>query len=153
MVNKELQNYIDKSRQAGKTDDQIRQDLLGAGWGESDINELLPIKKEEDRAVSKPHQLKIIRLILIALIVSVLLSTLVLIYYDKSLAFKLQLPFGLLIIEIGKIHYTELCIGIKSNGPEFIIDKERGYIVTGTGSDKSNIYCSGIGITVAMHVW
>jgi len=39
-MNKDLQNYIQQSRQAGKTDDQIRQEpvqviqgkLLGAGW-------------------------------------------------------------------------------------------------------------------------
>jgi len=36
MSNQELQNYISQSRQAGKTDDIIRQELLSAGW-QSDI--------------------------------------------------------------------------------------------------------------------
>lgn len=34
----DLQNYITQSRQQGMTDDQIRQNLVGQGWGEGDIN-------------------------------------------------------------------------------------------------------------------
>ena len=36
-----LRDYISRSRQAGKTDDQIRQELSGAGWGEEDLDEVL----------------------------------------------------------------------------------------------------------------
>jgi len=44
MPNQDPQNYIEKSRQAGKNDDQIRQVLLGAGWLEKDIDQALKNK-------------------------------------------------------------------------------------------------------------
>lgn len=40
MSNQDSQNYIRESRQAGKTDDQIRRELLDAGWGEVEINKI-----------------------------------------------------------------------------------------------------------------
>ena len=41
MENEELKKYIQQANQAGKTDDQIRQELLGAGWEEMQIKDLL----------------------------------------------------------------------------------------------------------------
>lgn len=38
MSNQELEKYIKQARQTGKTDDQIRQELLGAGWKEEQID-------------------------------------------------------------------------------------------------------------------
>jgi hypothetical protein len=43
MPNEELKQYIEKSRQAGKTDDQIRQELLSAGWQINLIDEALAL--------------------------------------------------------------------------------------------------------------
>ena len=40
-----LQDYISQSRQAGKSDYQIRQELLGAGWENAQINELLKVSQ------------------------------------------------------------------------------------------------------------
>lgn len=37
-MNEQLQDYIKKSKEAGFNDDQIRQELLKAGWQEKDIN-------------------------------------------------------------------------------------------------------------------
>ncbi|MDP3792659.1 MAG: hypothetical protein Q8Q89_02915 [bacterium] len=53
MPNQDLQNYISQSRQAGKTDDQIRQELLGAGWPVQDIEEAFGGKITSD---SQPTQ-------------------------------------------------------------------------------------------------
>lgn len=39
MLTPELQQYITQSRQQGMTDDQIRQNLVGQGWKESDIQD------------------------------------------------------------------------------------------------------------------
>ncbi len=36
-MNSELQKYITQSRQQGMTDEQIRQNLVGQGWKESDL--------------------------------------------------------------------------------------------------------------------
>ena len=36
-----LRDYIKQAREKGMTDDQIRQELLGAGWGEGEIAESL----------------------------------------------------------------------------------------------------------------
>lgn len=41
MPNPDLQNYIAQSRQQGLTDDQIRQNLVGQGWKEVDIDHAL----------------------------------------------------------------------------------------------------------------
>lgn len=41
MANQDLQNYIKQAREFGKTDDQIRQELLAAGWQSSQIDEEL----------------------------------------------------------------------------------------------------------------
>lgn len=39
-MNQELQNYIKQSREVGKTNEQIKQELLNVGWLESDINKV-----------------------------------------------------------------------------------------------------------------
>ncbi len=58
MANQDLQNYIEKSRQAGKTDDQIRQELLGAEWGKGEIDDALPhhlkIKDYIEKIINNP---------------------------------------------------------------------------------------------------
>ena len=41
MSNPDLIKYIQQSRQAGKTDDQIRQELLGAGYSVGEIEEAM----------------------------------------------------------------------------------------------------------------
>lgn len=40
-MNPDLQNYITQARQQGMTDDKIRRDLIGQGWPEADIQEVL----------------------------------------------------------------------------------------------------------------
>lgn len=46
--NQQLIDFIKDSRQAGKSDSQIREELLGAGWPASDINSVL----EDSRQMS-----------------------------------------------------------------------------------------------------
>ncbi len=41
MPSQDLQNYIQQSRQAGKTDDIIRQELLNVGWQARDVEEAM----------------------------------------------------------------------------------------------------------------
>lgn len=40
-MNQELINYINQAKSSGKTNDQIRQELLGSGWAVQDIEEAL----------------------------------------------------------------------------------------------------------------
>ncbi|OGN02680.1 MAG: hypothetical protein A2655_03125 [Candidatus Yanofskybacteria bacterium RIFCSPHIGHO2_01_FULL_43_42] len=47
MSDSELLKYVGQSRQKGLTDEQIKQNLLGSGWQENDINQALkPVKKK-----------------------------------------------------------------------------------------------------------
>src|SRR3989338_1913105 len=41
MISEQLKSYIQEARKSGKTSDEIRQFLLGAGWQELDITEAL----------------------------------------------------------------------------------------------------------------
>lgn len=43
MVNQQLFDYIKKSREAGMSDLQIRDALLGAGWQEREVEEALAV--------------------------------------------------------------------------------------------------------------
>lgn len=45
-MNQQLHDYITQSRKAGKADDQIRQELLNAGWKEVEINEILFLESQ-----------------------------------------------------------------------------------------------------------
>lgn len=47
--NQELQNYIQQSRQSGKIDEQIQQELLDAGWGEKDVSTQLSKPSQQTR--------------------------------------------------------------------------------------------------------
>ena len=60
-MDQELQNYIEKSRQAGKTDDQIRQELLGSGWREDIINSLF--QSNTNKSFDFEHIMKILTLV------------------------------------------------------------------------------------------
>ena len=40
-MNLELQNFVNKAKQSGRTNEQLTQDLLGAGWSNADISEAL----------------------------------------------------------------------------------------------------------------
>ncbi len=44
MLTPEVQQYISQQRSAGTSDDQIRQNLVGQGWKEGDINKMLKNK-------------------------------------------------------------------------------------------------------------
>lgn len=57
MLNQELLNYISQARQSGKTDDQIRQELLGSGWGEDAIKEAMS-EKDSDHKSFDPKNVK-----------------------------------------------------------------------------------------------
>ena len=41
MISEQLKSYIQEARKSEKTNDEIRQSLLGAGWQEPDITEAL----------------------------------------------------------------------------------------------------------------
>jgi hypothetical protein len=41
MISEQLKSYIQEARKSGKTNDEIRQSLLGTGWQEPDITEAL----------------------------------------------------------------------------------------------------------------
>jgi hypothetical protein len=41
-MNPELQKYVSEARQRGLSDEQIRVELLKAGWGEENFNQMLP---------------------------------------------------------------------------------------------------------------
>lgn len=43
-MHQQLLDYITQSRQAGKTDEQIQQELLSIGWPENEVSEVLAIK-------------------------------------------------------------------------------------------------------------
>lgn len=43
MTSPEIQNYINQARQAGMSDDGIKNNLLNSGWSEVDINQALGI--------------------------------------------------------------------------------------------------------------
>lgn len=68
-MNQQLEDYIKQARQSGKTDNQIRQELLGAGWDEGALTQL-------NNASAKPITIKIISYILIATGLSVLIGEL-----------------------------------------------------------------------------
>ena len=52
MDNQKLLEYINQSRQQGISDEQIKQNLVGNGWGESDVNQALSFgKKNKGMAV------------------------------------------------------------------------------------------------------
>ncbi len=44
MLTPEIQNYISQQRSAGVSDDQIRQNLVGQGWGEKELKSVLKPK-------------------------------------------------------------------------------------------------------------
>ena len=44
MINEQLLSYVKQARQGGKSDNQIRQELLSSGWQGNDIEETLKIK-------------------------------------------------------------------------------------------------------------
>lgn len=53
MLNDRLLNYINQARKSGKTDDQIRQELLDAGWQSLNINEQLqPVKVSNKKRIN-----------------------------------------------------------------------------------------------------
>lgn len=43
-MNQELENYIQQSKQAGKSEEVIKQELQNAGWGKADISQALGIQ-------------------------------------------------------------------------------------------------------------
>lgn len=63
-MNRQLSDYISQSRKAGKTDDQIRQELLITGWNPAQVDDSL-------REVSDKSKLykKLIRIFIIAVII------------------------------------------------------------------------------------
>lgn len=58
MLNQDLQQFIEKSRQAGKTDDQIRQELLGAGWTIEDIEKVSFQENSKSILNTKPKKVQ-----------------------------------------------------------------------------------------------
>lgn len=40
-MNRELKNYIEQSKKSGTADEQIKQELLGAGWAEKEVSKAL----------------------------------------------------------------------------------------------------------------
>lgn len=43
MVNSQLSDYVRQQLQQGKNKDEIKNELLGAGWQEGDINQALGV--------------------------------------------------------------------------------------------------------------
>lgn len=60
MANQNLVDYINQSRQGGLTDDQIRQSLLSAGWGASDIDAAFGINFQPVSSPSQPLNIGLI---------------------------------------------------------------------------------------------
>ena len=47
-MNEQLNIYIEKSRQAGNSDEQIKQNLMNAGWKESDVGDAFQEKPQKN---------------------------------------------------------------------------------------------------------
>ncbi|MDP2767066.1 MAG: hypothetical protein Q8O41_06420, partial [Candidatus Methanoperedens sp.] len=56
MISEQLKSYIQEAKESGKTNDEIRQSLLGAGWQETDIAEALKAL-ESDSSQTLPEAL------------------------------------------------------------------------------------------------
>ncbi len=66
-MNSEIQNYIDQSRAAGMSDEQIRQALAGRGWGQTDIDKAFGMPSAAGPTGSSNKTVKIIITVLILL--------------------------------------------------------------------------------------
>lgn len=96
MENQQLIDFIKQSRQAGKPDPQIRQELLGAGWEANEINIALNLPNLSPKNRKK----KIIILFFIIIILLPLVNS-------KSYALHFLSVF-LLMVGIGVLMYYEL---------------------------------------------
>ncbi len=54
MPNDQLLSYINQARKLGKTDDQVRQELLDAGWQSNDIEEVLKVNIPTQKSFKLP---------------------------------------------------------------------------------------------------
>jgi type II secretory pathway pseudopilin PulG len=72
MENQQLIDYVRKSRSIGKTDEQIKADLLAAGWAEKDIQEGLVPNINPNNQTKKSNK-KLIIGIVIGILISVFL--------------------------------------------------------------------------------
>lgn len=51
-MNQQLEDYIKQARQSGKTDDQIRQELLNSGWSSDDIKQHMALNEINNQAIT-----------------------------------------------------------------------------------------------------
>jgi len=110
-MNQELQEYIKKSKEAGKSDEEIKRDLLVAGWKETDINTVFlqePLSKLEEQIHKQGLKKKILLtlggfFIIISVYIFVILLTL---SNKNSIVALVAFIFPLLIILLGVILFV-----------------------------------------------
>lgn len=67
MENQQLIDFIKHSRQAGKPDSQIRQELLGSGWNQIDVDSALSNQTPKELFSRKSFTISLITVILVVL--------------------------------------------------------------------------------------
>ncbi len=84
MINPQLSDYINKAHQAGSNNEQIRTELLKAGWQEADLNEALSPAPQTLAQIQKPSRVLLIAVVAGAILFIGAATVVAIRYFSKS---------------------------------------------------------------------